>query len=259
MKTSDRYFLDAFHRNFETLRHRGAPVAIYGIGDKTRILLEHNAGFNFVGLMDRDSAGSVVYGLPVFHDHEVAARAECIIIVANMSVAPLIRKRIEHLSPLHGLKIFYVNGRDASGPQLRPRETGHQDPEGLKREIDQCDVVSFDLFDTLVMRKVLRPTDIFDIVARELSERDQIRIDFKAQRIEAERQCYRQIDRYCTIRDIYRRLQEMCLTTTASRRKSWIPKSRRKSISARRAIPWWRVSVTRSDGERSSSSRPTRF
>lgn len=32
----------------------------------------------------------------------------------------------------------------------------------LKKQIDNADVVSFDVFDTLITRKCLRPTDVFD-------------------------------------------------------------------------------------------------
>ena len=39
--------------------------------------------------------------------------------------------------------------------------------EGHKNKVDQCDVVSFDVFDTLLARKTVHPRDVF-IVAREL-------------------------------------------------------------------------------------------
>ena len=38
--------------------------------------------------------------------------------------------------------------------------------KALKRKIDSVDVVSFDIFDTLILRKVSEPSDVFDLVER---------------------------------------------------------------------------------------------
>ena len=86
-----------------------------------------------------------------------------------------------------GRKIFHV-GRDVARDGLIPRGYGldsrllryfvfqfkvstadkganfHVDRDRLLEEIDRCDVVSFDVFDTLIKRTVLRPDDIFEIV-----------------------------------------------------------------------------------------------
>ena len=55
------------------------------------------------------------------------------------------------------------------------------DFENIKRKIDQADVVSFDIFDTLLLRPVYQPTDMFYFL-----ENDNHVIDFRKKRIRAE-------------------------------------------------------------------------
>lgn len=55
----------------------------------------------------------------------------------------------------------------------------------LKKLIDQYDVVSFDVFDTLLLRNVLKPTDVFLAINEYALEQYQIS-DFAEERIRAE-------------------------------------------------------------------------
>lgn len=52
--------------------------------------------------------------------------------------------------------------------------------------VDKHKVISFDIYDTALLRNVLYPTDIFEIVSRELEENDIFLKDFKKMRISAE-------------------------------------------------------------------------
>lgn len=210
MNNSNRFFLDSFTRNFKTFLTEGTPVALYGVGEKTKLLLENREGINVVGLLDKDAVGRTLYGEPVLSYEEVVKKTKHIIIVANMSISPLIYQRIEFLRKEHGIDILYING-------TRPPEIEESDrnkhyskaiTDDLRKEIDNSEVVSFDLFDTLIMRKVLAPTDIFDLVERTLRENHHLDIEFRNKRIEAEHYCYREKDRYCTIHDIYDQLTE---------------------------------------------------
>ncbi len=54
--------------------------------------------------------------------------------------------------------------------------------------LDQVDIISFDVFDTLILRDVENPTDVFDLVETEFNNEYEERIDsFKMHRIDAER------------------------------------------------------------------------
>ncbi|MBN2344337.1 MAG: HAD-IA family hydrolase [Deltaproteobacteria bacterium] len=75
----------------------------------------------------------------------------------------------------------------------------------LYTEIDSCDVISFDMFDTLVVRKVATPEDVFQLVGH-LSDTG----DFVSIRKNAQKEAFiqMQIDgrREITLSDIYRHL-----------------------------------------------------
>ncbi len=211
MNRSNNFFLDTFNNYFGQLQKDQTPIALYGIGEKTKLLVEQLEGFNIIGLMDQDAVGKTVYGQTVLSYDEVVENVKTIIIVANMAVAETIYRRIEFLKKKHGIAIFFINGTmpgeiDESTHHKPYLENSQSD---LLHMIDEHDIISFDLFDTLIMRTVLLPTDIFDLVNRELKEKHKIEIDFKNKRIEAEHQCYRQKDKYCNIIDIYDTLREL--------------------------------------------------
>lgn len=57
----------------------------------------------------------------------------------------------------------------------------------IKKKIEESEIISFDVFDTLLLRNVCRPTDVFEIVENLYSNRYGEKIDFKKLRIEAEK------------------------------------------------------------------------
>ena len=84
---------------------------------------------------------------------------------------------------------------------VRPEDgSGKKQMDMIREEIKQADVVSFDVFDTLLMRKTLYPEDVFELTAR------RCRLDpkeFHRKRKEAEH-----VFRQGTISDIYAALQK---------------------------------------------------
>ena len=60
-------------------------------------------------------------------------------------------------------------------------------------------LISLDVFDTAIFRKVLYPTDIFNLVE------DEVGRNFKVQRIDAQNKC-RKINIHYTLLDIYKNL-----------------------------------------------------
>ncbi len=211
MNRSNKFFLDTFDKYFGQFQKDGTPIAFYGIGEKTKLLVENVKGLNVVGLMDQDAVGETVYGQTVLSYDEVVEKVKTIIIVANMSIAETIYRRIAFLKKKHGIAIFFINGTIPGEIDESRRDNPYWEKtqSTLLRMIDENDIISFDLFDTLIMRKVLLPTDIFDLVNRELEEKHQIKIDFKNRRIEAEHYYFRQKDKYCNIHDIYKIFKEL--------------------------------------------------
>ena len=57
----------------------------------------------------------------------------------------------------------------------------------MMRKIEKHNIVSFDIFDTLLKRDVFKPTDVFELVQREYSSRTGKKSEFKKNRIAAEK------------------------------------------------------------------------
>lgn len=82
------------------------------------------------------------------------------------------------------------------------------DLEKMKKKIDKVDVVSFDIFDTLLLRPVYRPRDMFYFV-----ENENHVVDFRRKRVRAEEWAREHTDKKngeINIFDIYQHIEEWC-------------------------------------------------
>lgn len=71
--------------------------------------------------------------------------------------------------------------------------------EDIKREIvsDLNKIVSFDVFDTLIQRPFMYPTDLFELLTNQLNKETSAFIDFTQMRINAEKQYRKKIELQC--------------------------------------------------------------
>ena len=107
--------------------------------------------------------------------------------------------------------------------------------ERLVMEADRYDVVSFDIFDTLLMRKAVNPDDLFDITKEYLKSKKNIDIDYRKLRKKAEknlRKSGRKSD--YTIDDIY---EELMKISGFSQEKCEIIKSAEVDIEKKFLVP----------------------
>lgn len=74
----------------------------------------------------------------------------------------------------------------------------------IKEYVESADLVCFDIFDTLITRKVLHPVDVFQLTEDLAKSRSIWSEDFKNSRIRAEQMAYEQsASRQATLKDIY--------------------------------------------------------
>lgn len=78
--------------------------------------------------------------------------------------------------------------------------------EDVCEKIRKADYLSFDVFDTLLLRNLERPTDLFRVMGVILKEPR-----FAQIRVEAEQECYRVIGVHANIYDIYERVAQRVL------------------------------------------------
>jgi FMN phosphatase YigB (HAD superfamily) len=141
------------------------PFALYGLGVQTGKILEAFPKLNIIGLLDNVRTGDTVFGKKVLSDDEVlAAGIKKIIIIASRVNTQIIYRRIAKFCKDNDIAIFDINGvRLPENRQAGFDFSAYRDitAENLKRKIDNADAVSFDIFDTLIMRNTLYPTDVF--------------------------------------------------------------------------------------------------
>lgn len=197
--------VQTFCHNFKQFRNK--RIVLYGIGRFTATLVPEIPDFNIVGLMDRDSAniGKVLYGIPVIGKEEARENADLIIINTSATYWKVIYARIADL----GLPVYYLNG-ELAHPEKDDRDYcrhpyWERSYEELYEKVKEYDVVSFDIFDTLVMRRVYLPQDIYKLAELRVRAEVSDDIPFYQARMEAELAAK---DKFVLLDDIYKLVRE---------------------------------------------------
>lgn len=183
-------------------------IAIYGIGENTRIILQCAKEYNIVGLLDGVKKDGLVYGFPVIDIQQLKKEnVDIVIIIARSSNIGIIMARIKGICEKEDISIYDIQGRDllAKSSEALGKSYYQPDEKELIDHIEEVDVVSFDIFDTLLMRKTLYPTDVFEVM---IEKEAMLPKDFANNRILCEREL---LANQCnpTIYDVYDKLQKI--------------------------------------------------
>ena len=178
---------------FEHLRNK--TILVYGTGIIAKRLIHGLSGFRIKGVVDRLHFGGEIEGVPIVLWDEIGPKdADVMIIASAWKNYKVIYQRILDKCILYNMDIYGENGQNLKeyfswrflniddGRYFRKNE------EELKQLISQYDAISFDLFDTLIMRKTLEPADVFDIVEDRIQKKGIQISHFKIMRREAELQ-----------------------------------------------------------------------
>lgn len=171
--TEQEQVLELFLKAFSPFRD--TPMILYGLGRNTQYLLEHVSGFQFAGLMDPENEGRSFLGYPVLTPEQAVKRARLIVVVARDSVRKIIYQRIRDICIKNHVDVFSVTGEKLEKESSLAQDVSshpywHRSLPELVHEVERHDVITFDLFDTLISRCVLRPEHIFEIVGQEVQE-----------------------------------------------------------------------------------------
>lgn len=206
--------IDKFKKN---LSDTVSPTVLYGLGPVTKDLLENIQEYNIVGLMDGKKKSGTIWGqdiidLPELLDRKVTK----IVIIAKQPSVPLIYYRIADFCKENDIYVCDINGRDLRKIYSN-LEINHPyfelNEEDLLGKIRKSTIVSFDIFDTLIVRKTLYPRDIFKIVEyrinqdREYLQGKKEYLPFSEMRGQAE-DCLNQRGMNPTIYEIYKEISE---------------------------------------------------
>lgn len=157
---------------------------------------------NFLNDISVKGKNTVVYGnkiegydFPVYQNEEkqgafaewASERDISAVILTKQMIAEQLRfKKLADYCEAHHITLFDRYGNDIGAICRRAREKAGADYTVLKQQISSHQNISFDLFDTLLMRKTLEPQDVFDLVERRLKKKDIELEDFKHKRINAQ-------------------------------------------------------------------------
>lgn len=159
---------DEFRKAFADKKDK--KIAIYGIGRFTATLVELVKDFNFFGLLDRDESlvGTQIYGLPVISKEQALEECDLIVINTQSTYWNVIYERIKDWN----IPVYYRNGERAVPVENKQLSNNPywKSSLDLKEAIKKYDIISFDIFDTLLMRKVFFEIDVFRLAERRIDK-----------------------------------------------------------------------------------------
>ena len=190
-----------------------AKLALYGLGTETeRFLARYGSHLSVVGLLDGFREDGELYGYSILpHRTAIDMGVKLIIVVARPGSCKAIAKRIGGLCRDNNVALFDVRGRDLLAANAVAYDFGGIDGgtgAELANSIKKAEVISFDLFDTLIARKVYSYTDIFELMDMELKRTGIIIPNFPGLRVSAEKELSQ--DSAPTLEMIYEEVLRRC-------------------------------------------------
>ena len=214
------YAVDSFRESFRSCKQK--RIVLYGKGPVTQAILEICHDYNITGIMDRIIKTGILFGKPVYSfETGIFEQMDLLVIITRPHSLYAVYQRIHDECSRRKIPVFSIRGEnldDKYSAGINSSETPGSGSEQhldfscfsiseheLKAQIDCHEAISFDIFDTLIMRKVFYPRDVFDIVASKAEQLNLDIVDFRKYREEAERF---ELETAPDIYRIYNRIQE---------------------------------------------------
>lgn len=185
---------------------KNKKIALYGLSTETeRTIHEWNGRYEIIGLLDGFKTEGEQFGYPILDIKDVVKQDNVIIIVvARPGSCKAIVKRIGDICRENHVELYDIRGRDllqeTSVVYDFKAVKGYTKAEIIE-QIRQADIVSFDLFDTLIVRNVLFSSDVIELVQARLGEQGIDIPDFVSRRLGAEKRLSK--DRAPRLEEIY--------------------------------------------------------
>ena len=140
--------------------------------------------------MDPNKAlkNKIIYKKKILTFSNIIKAKPIIIIVAKENTSFQIYREIKDFVDKNGIKTFYLNGKSAflKKNNFQIKNFKKFDIEKIKKKIKKSSCISFDIFDTILNRKVIRPHDIFHLIESRIINELNLRINFASKRIRIE-------------------------------------------------------------------------
>lgn len=173
-------------------KYKNDNIALYGLSNETeRVIVELNNQYNIVGLLDSFCNDGELYGKTIISmDEAVKRKVKLIVVVARPGSCKAIARKIEGFCKDNNIALYDVRGTDLtvrSEIRYRFNNVDGITKAELCRSFDDSEIISVDLFDTLIMRKTLFSADVIDIAYARLREKGIYIEDFADRRLESEK------------------------------------------------------------------------
>ena len=214
----DRRIIESFEINFikkNTVQNK--RVILYGLGKSSETIINAFPNCRIEGLLDGFQSDGERYGKPIRKLTELNGPEYCIIITARKASQKIIYQRIAEYCKREEIKVFNLDGVEltANTPAFQKEHSYFEiNLDEVKEKIKTYDYISFDLFDTLLTRKVLYPELIFNLVAKRAGC---LTIDFANERVKAEKAL--SIEGIPNLHKIYDELQKNTKISTLEKKR----------------------------------------
>ena len=167
-------------------------IVIYGLSTETqRVLKEWDGKYNVIGLLDGYKSEGSQFGYPILDIKDILKKENvAIVVVARPGSCKAIMRRIGASCSENNIAVFDVRGKDLLAESKVVYDFANTEcyfKENLIQQIRNVEVVSFDLFDTLIARNILWFEDLVEIIEQKLHNRGVDIKDFVQKRISLEK------------------------------------------------------------------------
>ena len=192
------------------LNYKDKKIALYGLGLETqKAICALKNDFDIIGLLDGFREEGELYGKTIISVSDAIRNGVClIIVVARPGSCKAISKKIGNVCKENGIALMDIRGKNLlakKGVSYSFKNGDGMTKEKLQKKILEADIISFDLFDTLVMRQTLSQDDIIAYMDHYLQDKGIILEGFCDRRVESEKVLSR--DKAPTLIEIYKQLK----------------------------------------------------
>jgi HAD superfamily hydrolase (TIGR01549 family) len=185
--------------------YKDKRIAVYGTGLNAERIIRNVKGYSFSCVISNDEnmIGATFFGIKVLALKDALTCSDIVLVAAIPASTRIVFERIKDDIP-SGIKVFDLSGNELNAPkQYENHKYWNIRYQNLIDAIDAHEVISFDVFDTLLMRKCLYPKNVFDIIDLiQVVVKLPVNSSFTQLRQDAERALYTTIG-HPTIYEIY--------------------------------------------------------
>lgn len=170
---------------------RKKNIVLFGVTQISGEIIRSFPEYNIIGVLDTHSEQSRFEGVKILsYEETLLFKVEIIVLAKQLISDPPLFCRLKkfcmtndiYLADIYDNDLIFLTDEAEKEKQKADRLTKSQ----LLKKAEGYDVLSFDIFDTLLMRKTLVPEDVFTIIGSKAAERKINISDFKDARMRAQ-------------------------------------------------------------------------